>query len=46
MTILLHNHIIKLLIKRKHTPNSQLHLGNITSKQQQIIKDSIININN
>ena len=46
---LLHNYIIKLLLERSNTPKSQPHhlmLGNIISKQQQRIKNSIVNINN
>jgi len=48
MATLPHNHIIKLLLKRKNASNSQLHcliLENMTSKQQQKIKGSIIDIN-
>jgi len=48
MATLPHNHIIKSLLKRKNASNSQLHcliLENMTSKQQQKIKGSIIDIN-
>jgi len=44
-----YNYIIKLLLERRHTQNSQSHhliLGDMTSKQQQKIKSFIIDINN
>ena len=44
-----YNHIIKLLLERNHTPNSIFHyltLKNMTSKQQQKIKNLIVDINN
>ena len=43
------NHIIKLLLERRHNQNSQeycLALGNMMFKQQQKLKSSIIDINN
>jgi len=43
------NHIIKLLLERRHNQNSQEHhltLGNMISKQQQKLKSSIIDMNN
>jgi len=46
---LLYNYIIKLLLERRHAPNSQSHhltLENMISKQHQKIKSSIANINN
>jgi len=44
-----HYHIIKLLLERSNAPKSQLYylmLGNMIFKQQQRIKDSIVDINN
>jgi len=43
------NHAIKSLLERRHAPNSQPHclsLENMTSKQQQKIKSSIVDANN
>ena len=43
------NHIIKLLLERRHNQNSQKHhltFGNRISKQQQKLKSSIIDMNN
>ena len=48
MATLSYNHIIKSLLERRYAENSQSHhltLGNITSKQQQKLKDSIVNMN-
>ena len=44
-----YNYIIKSLLERIHAQNSQFHhlaLGNMTSKQQQKLKDSIFDMNN
>jgi len=44
-----YNYIIKLLLERRHAQNSQSHhlaLGNMTSKQQQKLKCSIVDMNN
>ena len=44
-----YNHIIKSLLERRHAQNSQSHyliLENMTSKQQQKLEGSIVNMNN
>ena len=49
MATLLYNHIIKLLLERRYAQNSQSYhfiLENMTSKQQQKLKGSIVNMNN
>jgi len=49
LATLSYNHVIKLLLERKHTLNSQLHhlaLENMMSKQKIKIKSFIFNMNN
>ena len=46
---LLYNYVIKSLLEKRHAMNSQLYnftLRNMTSRQQQKIKSSIVNMNN
>jgi len=44
-----YNHVIKLILEKRHAPNSQSHhlaLENMMSKQKFKIKSSIVNTNN